>query len=61
MMMYIGDVPLSARTNATIQKNVEVSSYSMSTSAVYLNEKAMIADGSETGSALFSNPEAVYL
>ena len=57
MMMYIGDVPLSARTNATIQKNVEVSSYSMSTSAVYLNEKAMIADGSETGSALFSNPK----
>lgn len=57
MMMYISDVPLSARTNATIQKNVEVSSYSMSTSAVYLNEKAMIADGSETGSALFSNPK----
>lgn len=55
MMMYIGDIPLSVRTNETIQKNVDVSSYSMSTSSVYLNEKAMIADGTETGSALFAN------
>jgi oligopeptide transport system substrate-binding protein len=55
MMMYIGDIPLSVRTNETIQKNVDVSSYSMSTSSVYLNENAMIADGTETGSALFAN------
>ena len=55
MMMYIGDIPLSVRTNETIQKNVDVSSYSMSTSSVYLNENAMIADETETGSALFAN------
>lgn len=55
MMMYIGDVPLSVRNNDTVKANVEVSKTSMSTSAIYLNEKAMIDDGSETGSALFAN------
>ncbi len=55
VVTYIGDIPLSLRTNDTIKKNVDVSEYSMSTSSVYLNENAMIDDGTEAGTALFAN------
>lgn len=55
MVLYIGDVPLALRNDETIQKAVEVSENSLSTNSIYLNENAMIDDGSEEGYALFAN------
>lgn len=55
MVLYIGDVPLALRNDETIQKAVEVSKRSLSTNSIYLNENAMIDDGSEEGYALFAN------
>lgn len=55
MVLYIGDVPLALRNDETIQKVVEVSKRSLSTNSIYLNENAMIDDGSEEGYALFAN------
>lgn len=42
LILYIGDVPLSLRTNDTISSKVEISSTSMSTGSVLLNENALI-------------------
>lgn len=55
MVLYIGDVPLALRNDETIQKAVEVSKRSLSTNSIYLNENAMINDGSDEGYALFAN------
>lgn len=54
VLMYIGDVPLSIRNDDYIKENVSVSSTSMSTTAIYLNENALISDGGE-GSKLFAD------
>lgn len=42
VILYIGDVPLSLRTNETIASKVKVASTSMSTGSVLLNENALI-------------------
>lgn len=55
VLLYIGDVPLSIRNEDVIKNDVEVSATSMSTSSIYLNQNALISDGTETGSALFAN------
>lgn len=55
MLLYIGDVPLAIRDNDIIKKNVKVDSYSLSTNSIYLNQNAMIDDGTEEGFALFAN------
>ena len=55
MVLYIGDVPLALRNDETIQKAVEVAKRSLSTNSIYLNENAMIDDGTEEGYALFAN------
>lgn len=54
ILMYIGDVPLSIRNDDYIKDNVSVSATSMSTTAIYLNENALISDGGE-GSTLFAD------
>lgn len=54
ILMYIGEVPLSIRNDDYIKANVSVSTTSLSTTAIYLNETAIISDGGE-GSALFAN------
>ncbi|MBE6584975.1 MAG: hypothetical protein E7645_00445 [Ruminococcaceae bacterium] len=58
MLMYVSDIPLSIRNQSNaLTDNATVASTSMSTNAIYFNQNAMIADGSETGSALFAIPE----
>ena len=57
-IFYIGSIPCSLRTNAnsTIAQNVRLSD-SMSTFSLYLNQNAMINDGTAEGYALFANKE----
>ena len=55
MMMYIGDIPLALRKDSTIAENAVVSEKSMSTNSIYFNQNAMIADGTDEGTALFAN------
>ena len=54
-LLYVGNIPMDLRSNPAIQKQVEVAAQSLSTSALYLNENALIDDGTEEGSALFAD------
>ena len=50
-IFYIGNIPCSMRTNSgsVVMQNVKTAD-SMSTFSLYLNQNAMISDGTETGS-----------
>ena len=53
MILYVGDVPLALRNDDSLKFVVNEKSFS--TNAIFFNENAMIADGSEEGSALFAD------
>ena len=55
---YLANIPYALRGNAdsTIMQNAKVSD-SMSTFSLYLNQNAMVNDGTETGYALFANKD----
>jgi len=56
VVLYVSDVPLSLRSgDNALTKDVKVAETSLSTNAIYFNQKAMIKDGSDEGSALFAN------
>ena len=55
MILYVGDVPLSLRKDSAIAEDVKVAKKSLSTNTVYLNENALIDNGTEEGYALFAN------
>ncbi len=55
MVMYVSDVPLALRKDSAIAKDVEIAEKSMSTNSIYLNQNAVIDDGSEEGSKLFAD------
>ena len=55
MIMYIGDIPMSLRKDTSIAKAAKKDSYSLSTNSIYLNQKALVDDGSEEGYALFAD------
>ena len=55
MILYIGDVPMSLRKDTAIAKDAKKDKYSLSTNSIYLNQKAMVDDGSEEGYALFAD------
>ncbi|MBE6653045.1 MAG: hypothetical protein E7610_06490 [Ruminococcaceae bacterium] len=55
MVMYISDVPLALRKNSTIANDVEIADKSTSTNSIYLNQNAIIDDGSEEGAKLFAD------
>ena len=57
-IFYIGNIPCSMRANSgsTVMQNVKTSD-SMSTFSLYLNQNAMISDGTENGSTLFASKE----
>ncbi len=57
-IFYIGNIPCSLRSNSasTVAQGANVTN-AMSTFSLYLNENALIKDGSETGSALFANKD----
>ena len=55
MVMYISDVPLALRKEGSIAADVEVAEKSFSTNSIYLNQNAIIDDGSEEGAKLFAD------
>ncbi len=54
-VMYIGDVPLALRKDGAIAKDAVVAEKSLSTNIIYLNQTAMIDNGTEEGAALFAD------
>ena len=55
MVMYIGDVPLSLRKEGSIADDVKMADKSMSTNSIYLNQNAIIDNGTEEGAKLFAD------
>ncbi|MBQ9162186.1 MAG: hypothetical protein IJX74_02815 [Clostridia bacterium] len=55
IISYIGNIPLDLRDNETIKNNVKVADTSLSTNMIYLNQNAMVNNGTEAGYALFAN------
>ena len=55
MVMYISDIPLALRKDGTIATDAVVAEKSLSTNSIYLNQNALIDDGSEEGSKLFAD------
>ena len=55
LVSYIGDIPLSLRTNETIKDAVDVEDASLSTNMIYLNQNVMVDDGTDEGYALFAD------
>ena len=55
MVMYISDVPLALRKDGAIAADVEVDENSFSTNSIYLNQNAIVDNGTEEGEKLFAN------
>ena len=55
MVMYISDVPLALRKDGAIAADVEVAENSFSTNSIYLNQNAIVDNGTEEGEKLFAN------
>ena len=55
MVMYISDVPLALRKDSSIATDAVVADKSMSTNSIYLNQNAIIDDGTEEGAKLFAD------
>ncbi|MBR5124271.1 MAG: hypothetical protein IKU90_03995 [Clostridia bacterium] len=55
MVMYISDVPLALRKEGTIAADAVVADKSFSTNSIYLNQNALIDNGTEEGEKLFAN------
>ena len=55
MVMYISDVPLALRKDGSIAANAEVADKSFSTNSIYLNQNAVVDNGTEEGEKLFAN------
>ena len=55
MVMYISDIPLALRKEGSIAADAVVADKSMSTNSIYLNQNAIIDNGTEEGEKLFAN------
>ncbi len=56
MVTYVGDIPMNLRNgDNAITKDVEVAEKSLSTNTIYLNENAVVDDGTEEGCKLFAD------
>ena len=55
VITFIGDIPLDLRQSGELDDVVDVADKSMSTNSIYLNQNALIKDGSEEGTKLFAN------
>ena len=55
MVMYISDIPLALRKDSAIAKDAVVADKSMSTNSIYLNQNAIIDNGTEEGAKLFAD------
>ncbi len=57
MVMYISDVPLALRKEGSIAADVAIAEKSFSTNSIYLNQNALIDNGTEEGAKLFADPK----
>lgn len=55
MVMYISDVPLALRKEGPIADAAKVSDKSFSTNSIYLNQNAIVDNGTEEGAKLFAD------
>ena len=55
MVMYISDIPLSLRSSGAIADAAVVAEKSFSTNSIYLNQNAVIDNGTEEGAQLFAD------
>lgn len=55
MVMYIADVPLALRKEGSIAADVEIADKSFSTNSIYLNQNAIVDNGTEEGAKLFAD------
>ncbi len=56
MIMYVSDIPLALRTgNSSLASDAVVAEKSMSTNSIYLNQNAIINNGTEEGAKLFAD------
>lgn len=55
MVMYVGDIPMSLRKDSSLAADAKVAETSLSTNAIFFNQKAMIDNGTEEGAALFAD------
>ena len=55
MVMYISDIPLALRKDGSIATDAVVAEKSMSTNSIYLNQNAIIDNGTEEGAKLFAD------
>ena len=55
MVMYISDIPLALRKDSAIANDAVVAEKSTSTNSIYLNQNAIIDNGTEEGAKLFAD------
>ncbi len=55
MVMYISDIPLALRKDSSIATDAVVAEKSMSTNSIYLNQNAIVDNGTEEGAKLFAD------
>ena len=55
MFMYISDVPLALRKDSTIAADAVVAEKNWSTHSIYLNQNALVDNGTEEGAKLFAD------
>lgn len=55
MVMYISDIPLTLRKDGAIANDAVVAEKSTSTNSIYLNQNAIIDNGTEEGAKLFAD------
>ncbi len=55
MVMYISDVPLALRKDSSIASDAVVADKNWSTNSIYLNQNAVIDNGTEEGAKLFAD------
>ena len=55
MVMYIADVPLALRKDSSIAADAVIDDKSFSTNSIYLNQNAIVDNGTEEGAKLFAD------
>ena len=55
MVMYIADVPLALRKDSSLAADAVIAEKSFSTNSIYLNQNAIVDNGTEEGAKLFAD------
>ena len=55
MVMYVADVPLALRKDSSLAADAVIAEKSFSTNSIYLNQNAIVDNGTEEGAKLFAD------